>query len=72
MVAVAGERYAKHYKRENRKHGPKPELRIGCEAHMRILKRGDKFVVTQFQTSHNHPMVPDLIRSHRMVELKMG
>ncbi|OMO75754.1 hypothetical protein CCACVL1_16054 [Corchorus capsularis] len=47
-LSSAGERDVKHYKRENRKRGPKPESRIGCEAHMRILKRGDKFVVTQF------------------------
>ncbi|OMO96784.1 hypothetical protein CCACVL1_04770 [Corchorus capsularis] len=54
----AGERDKKHYKRENCKCGPKPESRKGCDVHMRILKRGEKFVVTQFQTAHNHPMVP--------------
>ncbi|GAB2286446.1 hypothetical protein Dimus_039769 [Dionaea muscipula] len=45
--------------------------RRGCAAKIAVVKRGEKYVVTQFVESHNHPLTSPrrvhLLRSHRKV-----
>ncbi|OMO93456.1 hypothetical protein COLO4_16888 [Corchorus olitorius] len=69
---LEGVREEQYYSSENRKRSPKLESRINCGAHMRILRNGSKWIVSHFNTVHNHPMVNSnqtgLIRSHRYVD----
>ncbi|OMO85776.1 hypothetical protein COLO4_21443, partial [Corchorus olitorius] len=54
-----GSRKEKWFNYPNRIRGPKPETRTECQAKMRIRKKWEKWVVTQFNVEHNHDMVSD-------------
>ncbi|KAI8560916.1 hypothetical protein RHMOL_Rhmol04G0293100 [Rhododendron molle] len=69
-----GKRNKKHLERTDRKRRHRDETRIGCGAKFRVCCRSntiEKYVVTEFVSTHNHPLAAQqcvpFLRSHRHV-----